>query len=207
MTNTRASDTALIVVDGINDFYSPEGQTYYPSVEGTIEPIQSLLAAARAADVLIVHATEQHRPGLDDGEWSKLPQHNLAGSFDAQIFPAFVTATPSHREIVVGKRRYSAFFQTDLALLLAENGIRTVVIAGVKTNVCVRATATDAFGWGLRVVVPREATNSNRPHLGQASLEDIDRYIGNVCGTADAAKLLSGHPAPAALTPPAEAEA
>lgn len=200
-------DVALIVVDGINDFYSPRGQTYFAGVEETIEPIRSLLSVARAADALIVHATEQHRPGLEDGEWSKLPQHNLTGSFDAQIFPAFLGPSPSHREIVVGKRRYSAFFQTDLALLLTENGVRTVVIAGVKTNVCIRATATDAFGWGLRVVVPREATNSNRPHLGQASLEDIDRYIGNVCTTAEAVELWGGEPSPALTAPPPEAEA
>ncbi len=201
------SDVALIVVDGINDFYSPHGQTYYAGVEATIEPIRALLGAAREAGALIVHATEQHRPGLDDGEWSKLPQHNLVGSFDAQIYPEFLSPTPSHREIVVPKRRYSAFFQTDLALLCSENAIRTVVIAGVKANVCIRATATDAFGWGLHVVVPREATNSNRPHLGEASLEDIDRYIGHVCATAEAVALLSGRPAPALTAPPPEAEA
>jgi nicotinamidase-related amidase len=55
-----------------------------------------------------------------------------------------------------------------------------VVIAGVKTNVCIRATAQDAFANGFDVVVPREATNSNRPHLAEASLEDIERYLGSV---------------------------
>ena len=53
----------------------------------------------------------------------------------------------------------------------------TVVIAGVKTNVCIRATAQDAFANGFDVIVPREATNSNRAHLAAASLEDIDRYL------------------------------
>src|SRR5204863_318367 len=74
----------------------------------------------------------------------------------------------------------SAFFATDLALTLREQGVQTVVLAGVKTNVCVRATAQDAFAHGFDVFVPREATNSNRPHLGDASLEDISRYIGRV---------------------------
>jgi ureidoacrylate peracid hydrolase len=54
------------------------------------------------------------------------------------------------------------------------------VVAGVKTNVCIRATVQDAFANGFEVVVPREATNSNRPHLAAASLEDIDRYFGRV---------------------------
>jgi nicotinamidase-related amidase len=54
----------------------------------------------------------------------------------------------------------------------------------------VRATAQDAFGYGLDVVVPLEAVASNRPHLHQASLEDIDRYIGRVVPLDEAATLL-----------------
>ena len=61
-----------------------------------------------------------------------------------------------------------------------EQGIERVIIAGVKTNVCIRATIQDAFANGFSVVVPREATNSNRPHLAAASLEDIERYFGDV---------------------------
>jgi nicotinamidase-related amidase len=53
-------------------------------------------------------------------------------------------------------------------------------VAGVKTNVCVRATIQDAFAAGYEVLLPREATNSNRPHLAEASLEDVDRYFGRV---------------------------
>jgi len=92
---------------------------------------------------------------------------------------------------VTPKRRYSAFFATDLALFLHEQKIQRVVIAGVKTNVCIRATAQDAFASGFDVVVPREATNSNRPHLAEASLEDIDRYIGKVVSLEAALAMLS----------------
>jgi maleamate amidohydrolase len=68
--------------------------------------------------------------------------------------------------------------------------VRTLVIAGVKTNVCVRATVQDAFAAGYEVVVPRDATNSNRPHLAEASLEDIDRYFGAVVPLAAAVERL-----------------
>ncbi len=54
------------------------------------------------------------------------------------------------------------------------------MICGVKTNVCVRATATDAFANGFEVNVVGEAVNTNRANLGEASLEDINRYIGKV---------------------------
>ena len=184
----EARSSALIVIDGINGFYDPSGPTYYPEVEQTIEPIVTLLAAARARERLVVHAVERHREVLDDFEWRVLPPHFMHGSFDAEIFPRFA---PTHaREIVVPKRRFSAFFATDLALLLREHGIGSVVLAGCKTNVCIRATAQDAFANGFSVIVVREATNSNRPHLAEASLEDIERYMGRVVSLDEAASLL-----------------
>ena len=66
-----------------------------------------------------------------------------------------------------------------------------VIVAGVKTNVCIRATVQDAFAHGFAVVVPREATNSNRPHLAAASLEDIERYFGMVVSIDRALEMLA----------------
>ena len=86
-----------------------------------------------------------------------------------------------------------------MALFLREQGIERVIIAGVKTNVCIRATVQDAFANGFLVVVPREATNSNRPHLAAASLEDIERYFGDVVPL-DAAQIrLQGRGVPAEI--------
>lgn len=184
-----SSPSALVVVDGINAFYDPSGPLYYPEVAQTVEPIVTLLRHARARETLRIHAIERHRVGLDDYEWRRLPEHMLAGTPDVAIFPPFVPGE-DQRELEIAKRRFSAFFATDLALLLREQGVDTVVIAGVKTNVCIRATAQDAFANGFGVVVVREATNSNRPHLAEASLEDIDRYMGRVVSISEALELL-----------------
>jgi len=181
--------TALLLVDCINDFFDPQGSNYYPETADVVEPITRLLERARRTDDLIVHSVERHLPGLDDFEWQKLPEHCLEPGFERRIYPPF-TPAGSQREIEVAKRRFSAFFATDLQLLLREQGIQTVVICGVKTNVCIRATTQDAFGWGFNPVVVREATNSNRPHLAAASLEDIDRYMGRVVSLDDALTLL-----------------
>ncbi len=168
---------ALILVDVIRAFFDPEGLHFYPEVGAVEEPLARLLAAAREHDRLVVHAVERHRPGLRDFEQPKLPEHCLIGGRDGEFWPGFEPVERA-REIVVPKRRYSAFFATDLALVLREQEVDTVVVAGVKTNVCIRATCQDAFANGLRVVLPREATNSNRPALGAASLEDVRRYLG-----------------------------
>jgi maleamate amidohydrolase len=168
---------ALVLVDALRAFFDPDGLHYYPAVHEVEEPIGRLLAAARDHDRLVVHAVERHRPGLDDFEHTKLPEHCVIGDRDSEFWPSLA---PVQRplEIVVPKRRYSAFFATDLALLLREQQIDTVVVAGVKANVCIRATCQDAFAHGFRVVLPLEATNSNRPALGAASVEDVGRYLG-----------------------------
>lgn len=182
-------DTALVLVDVINDFYDPNGPNYYDGVEQTLGPIGDLLTAARAADALVVHAVERHRRDAPDAEQPKLPVHCVEGSFEGDFYPGY---GPVDRpgEIVVPKRRYSAFFATDLALLLREHRISRVVIVGVKTNVCIRATIQDAFAHGFQAVLPRAATNSNRPHLAEASLEDISRYFGTVCTLKKACAML-----------------
>jgi len=180
---------ALILVDVINSFFEPSQPNYYAGVEEVLPAIRALRAAARASGATVVHAAERHRPGFDDFEWRKLPLHHLDGAFDAQFFGEFAPA--GDNETVVWKRRFSAFFATDLALFLTEQRVERVVIAGVKTNVCIRATAQDAFASGFEPIVPREATNSNRPHLAAASLEDIERYMGRVVSLEDAIGMLS----------------
>jgi maleamate amidohydrolase len=175
---------ALLLVDVINAFFVEGMPNFYPEAASVLDPLRRLLAAARVSQAIVVHAVERHHPGFDDFEWRKLPQHHFAGADDAAFLAGF--EPQGRREIVVPKRRYSAFFATDLALFLQEQKVRAVVIAGVKTNVCIRATAQDAFANGFDVIVPREATNSNRPHLAAASLEDIDRYLGRVIPLSEA---------------------
>jgi nicotinamidase-related amidase len=191
LSNSQSADpaTALILVDVINSFFVVGMPNYYSSAAEVLDPLRRLLAAARAGGRIVVHAVERHYPGFDDHEWRKLPRHHLIDDPDAAFVDGF---TPEGlREIVCAKRRYSAFFATDLALFLREQRIERVVIAGVKTNVCIRATAQDAFANGFDVIVPREATNSNRPHLAAASLEDHERYFGAVVSLDRALEMLT----------------
>jgi len=178
-TAPTTAQTALVLVDVIASFYRPLEANYYPDAPLTLDPIHLLLDQARASDAFVVHAVERHRAGVEDFEFAKLPRHHQEGSADAEYVPGFEPVF-GPREVEVTKRRFSAFYATDLDLLLREQDIRRVMIVGVKTNVCIRATAQDAFAGGFEVLVPRETTNSNRPHLAAASLEDIERYMGSV---------------------------
>ncbi len=188
-SDTLNPPTALILVDVINSFFLQGMPNQYPEAADVLPALRRLLSQARSAGRLVVHAVERHYPGFDDHEWRKLPRHHLVGDPDAAFFEGFAPAGP--REIVCPKRRYSAFFATDLALFLREQRIERVIVAGVKANVCIRATAQDAFAYGFAVVVPREATNSNRPRLAAASLEDIERYFGDVVSLERALEMLA----------------
>ena len=182
--------TALFVIDMQNAFLHPDGENFYKAAPEVIAPAQSLITAARAAQTLIVHIADTHRAGFEDFEHKHLPEHGVSGTFNAAFFDGFGPADTGS-EIALMKRRYSAFFATDLALFLNEQRIERVVICGVKTNVCVRATAQDAFGHGFEVCVVRDAVNTNRETLGAASLEDIERYLGHVISLDDAMKALA----------------
>jgi nicotinamidase-related amidase len=179
--------TALVLVDVLNGFFHPDGAMWYEGVERVVPALERLLSRARSTGSLVVHVADRHRPDVPDSEFDVIPEHLPRGGFDAEFYGGF---EPLGAEPLVEKRRYSAFFATDLALVLHEHGVGTIVVAGVKTNVCIRATATDAFAHGFGVIVPREATNSNRPHLEEASIEDIERYIGRVVPIDEAVQLL-----------------
>lgn len=179
MTDPARVPTALVLVDVIASFFDESQPNSYPAAAEVLEPIRRLLDVARSNGTLVVHAVERHYPGLEDFEFAKLPRHHEIGAADAAYVPGF-EPLPGGREVEVPKRRFSAFYATDLDLLLREQGVRRIVVVGVKTNVCIRATAQDGFAGGFEVWVPRETTNSNRPHLAEASLEDIERYIGRV---------------------------
>lgn len=184
------NQTALIMVDLLEAFFHPEGSSYYAEAKDVLPSIIKVLSAARECDSLIVHAVERHFPGLSDDEGKRIPQHCLIGTLDCEYVAG---AEPKNRigEIELPKRRYSSFMDTGLDLILRSNHIQRVVIVGVKTNVCIRATAQDAFALGYEVVVPIDCSNSNRPHLAAASFEDIHRYMGTTPDLRDTLALFS----------------
>ncbi|WP_318307737.1 cysteine hydrolase family protein [Amycolatopsis solani] len=99
---------------------------------------------------------------------------------------------PRHGDVVVDKRHASAFAGTDLAVRLSEEDVDTVLICGLTTSGCVRATAVDAASLGLRVEVVRECVADPRPLSGPVALSDLaDRYA-DVIDLGEAVRMLPG---------------
>ncbi len=145
---------ALIIVDMENDFV--KGALKCDRASRIVPNIQRLAKAARAAGIPVIYSNDAHIPGLDH-EFSVWGEHAIAGSQGAQVIDEI---KPEKGDFVVPKRTYSGFYQTDLELLLRDLGVRTVILTGLHTNICIRHTAADAFFRGFNIVVPEDGVEA-----------------------------------------------
>jgi ureidoacrylate peracid hydrolase len=182
---------AVLVVDMLNDFCKPGGAMVLGGYERLVQPQQQVIAAGRKAGAPICFIADTHRTNVRrDREFLKRAPHCLEGTWGAHVIDE-LDARPD--DVFVTKRRYSAFFNTDLDLTLKDLQIDTVVVMGVVTNICVRSTVHDAFFNGYRVLVPDDCVAATGPREQDSSLYDIATHYGLVSDAeAIEAALLSG---------------
>lgn len=171
---------ALIIIDMQNDFVGPEAVIPCKCPEPMIENLCALRAFCHANGIPVIYTQEAHRVShidfgreLDGDE----PVHCLEGSAGWEIISCLA---PEEQDYVIMKRRYSGFFQTDLKILLDGLKVDTLIITGAATDVCVRATATDAQQYGYHVLVPRDCVAGTTPMQNDAALEHIRYILGRV---------------------------
>ncbi len=145
---------AILVVDMLNDFVT--GALTCDRAKAIVPATAALLDAARKAGVPVIFCNDAHVPGIDR-ELTIWGDHAIIGTKGAEVIPELKV---SSKDYIVPKRRYSGFFQTDLDILLRELGVKTVIMTGLHTHMCVRHTSADAFCLGYDVVVAKEATDS-----------------------------------------------
>jgi len=168
------------VIDMQHDFLDEDAPILCPGGQAIVASIAQLLAVARALTMPVIYTQECHRASLVDfgreldyGE----TLHCVEGTPGVRIIPQL---QPREGDYVLVKRRYSAFFATDLDLLLRGMGVDTVALVGVATDVCVRATAQDAMQLDYHVLVPRECVAGTSSLRHEAALENIDYVFGKV---------------------------
>jgi ureidoacrylate peracid hydrolase len=176
--------TALVIVDMQNCFLHPEGTFGRLGVD--VSPLQeaipgcvALAAGARTSGVSVIHVHTTWRSDFRDAGliWNELkrPMRDagalVAGSWDARIVDEL---SPDPDDFVVVKHRYSAFYGTDLEVLLSSLSIASVVICGVTTNICVETTARDAAQRNYRTYVVRDATAEVDPEKHEHALSTLE---------------------------------
>lgn len=186
---------ALIIIDMQRDFLQPGG---FGTLLGNdvsllahaVEPCRNLLAAARAARLLVIHTREGHRPDLADcppakltrsppgmriGDQGPMGRILVRGEAGHDIIPELA---PLPGEVVLDKPGKGAFCQTDLDLILRNRGIEALLVAGVTTEVCVSTTVREANDRGYRCLVVADACASYFPAFHEAALAMIHAQGG-----------------------------
>jgi biuret amidohydrolase len=168
------SKTAMIVVDMQNDFVAAGAPMESSAGRAMVPNLQRALTCCREQGIPVIYTAHVHRAdGCDLGLLGHAPpiarrDALVAGSAGAAIFPEIA---PHEGEIVISKHRFSAFYGTDLEIILRGLGVTTVVITGVTTENCCHATARDAFFRDFQVVFLSDATaTGDYPDLGYGSL-------------------------------------
>ncbi|MDR1412634.1 MAG: cysteine hydrolase [Actinomycetes bacterium] len=172
--------TAVLVIDVLDD--AVRGKLAGVRAQGIIAPIKRLLDAARAAEAPVVYCNDAHLVGIDH-ELELWGPHCLAGSASAAVYGE---VAPASGDYVVEKRRYSAFFQTGLALLLKELEVERLVLVGLFTNICVEHTAADAYFWNYQLVVPADAVQAITDADQDSALERMQALYAADITTVDA---------------------
>jgi len=183
---------ALLVIDMSLGFTSPASPLHC-ELEGVVDAIDKLLAAARLKGLPVVYTTVSYGEGDKAAAKAfieKIPiLMTLAeGSSFTEIDPRLA---PRPDEPVLNKLFASAFFGTPLQSLLAAHGCDSVIVTGASTSGCVRATAVDVLQNGYRLTIPREAVGDRNAAAHEQALYDVDAKYGDVVSLEEALALIS----------------
>ena len=174
--------TVMVVVDMQNDFVAEGANLQSAQAAAMVPKLSATLKACREKGIRVVYTAHVHRRdgsdmGLYDDLYPPIADRSslVDGTPGAEIFKDLMPAPGEH---IIKKHRYSAFFATDLDLILREWGITTVVISGTTTENCCHATARDAMFHNYKVVFLSDVTGTfDYPDVGQGAMsaEEVHR--------------------------------
>ena len=181
--------TALIVVDLQNDFADPAGSLAVTGAESVVAGANAAVAMAVAAGSVVATTQDWHPPSTphfakDGGIW---PVHCVHGTWGAELHPDFAVPPDALRVRVGqnGEDGYSGFTMrdpvsgeettTELEELLRQRGVERVVVCGLATDYCVKATALDAvrLGFEVRLLAGAVAAVNLEPEDGDRALSEM----------------------------------
>lgn len=182
---------ALLVIDMVKAYFEPTSPLY-AAVEPELASTQRLVAAARTAGMPVVWTGVRYQPGGADGGlfYKKIgalkcfDAGNPLGDFADGLEPA-------DGEVVVIKQYASAFFGTSLASTLNAMGVDTVLIVGVTTSGCVRASALDALQSGFIPILVEDGCGDREEAIQKANLFDLSQKYADVISEETALELIA----------------
>jgi nicotinamidase-related amidase len=164
---------AVLVVDMLRGFLE-EGHNLYcgEGARSIIPNVRSLIEQEQARGSQVFFICDTHDP--DDLEFQTFPIHCVRGTEEAEVIPELA----GYSGETIPKRRYSAFYDTDLGQRLASLRPDKVVVCGVCTDICVMYTTSDARNRDYRVEVPVDCVASFDPEAHRQALDHMENILG-----------------------------
>jgi nicotinamidase-related amidase len=160
----------------LNDFVT--GKLEVERAKHIIPSLKRLIMAARENNVPVIYSNDAHYP-QDVEVTRKWGKHAIKGTKGAEVIPEL---KPDKKDYIVEKRTYSGFYETGLDPLLRSlykgEGVKTVVLGGLHTHMCVRHTAADAFFRGYNIIIAKDGVEAFTQEDHEQGLKYLE-YVYN----------------------------
>ena len=182
----KVLDCALLVIDMQNDFVMPGSPIRVAGARASVPVVKKVLTAFRNVGMPVFHAVREYRPDGSDIEITRLDNFLertkvvVPGTRGCEIIEEL---KPIPGEYRIVKNRFSAFFMTELDLMLRRLGIEHVVVCGTEYPSCVRSTIFDAISYNYFVTLITDGCSAQTPEIAESNIHDI-KNIGIECVTA-----------------------
>jgi nicotinamidase-related amidase len=167
------SDTALLLIDVVNDLEFDGGEKLLRHAIPMATSLARLKRRAKAAGIPAIYANDNF--GKWRSDFTKLVQYCLEN--DVRGTPIVAQLAPEEDDYFILKPKHSAFFQTNMDILLSYLGVRTVVLTGIAGDICVLFSANDAYMRDLHLVVPPDCVASEDAAQNVQVLELMQRVL------------------------------
>lgn len=163
----------VIVIDMVKGFMQAGNNLYCgDDARGIIPNVRRLIESEHAKGSTVLFLCDTHDP--DDLEFQMFPVHCVRGTDEPDLIPELA----GFEGRLIPKRRYSAFFETDLGETLRSISPEKVIICGVCTDICVMHTAADARNRDYIVEVPTDCVASFNEDAHRNALEHMEKILG-----------------------------
>ena len=179
-------NTALLIIDMQKAFVEPGAAHCIAGAKATVSACDAVIKEARAAGSPVFWIKRQYRADGSDVEFTRKEAWLSGGrtmapgstGINSEELAEGLTAEPSDYEII--KPRWSAFFQTELDMMLRRLKVDTVVLTGTTTPNCVRTTCYDAIALDYRTVILEKCCSSQTEEIQRVNMEDMERIGAEV---------------------------
>lgn len=181
---------ALLVIDMLVDFFERDAMLSSQR-EQLVDGIDALACEFRRAGQPVIWVRQEFKPDLSDAflEMRRSgTKVTIAGTDGCRFLPEL---DRDQTDSVIVKKRYSAFFQTELESLLLDAGVATLVVAGINTHACVRTTVIDAYQRDYDVILASQCIGSHDAEHHDVTVRYLDGKLARLMNNEEVIDLVS----------------